>query len=420
VKSPEQRNLMITASIMLSFNKTASIHDHSFIQISRNGGTRMDDYMAEIYKGFIRPLIKNLAEQYLDDSDTSIESEIEYIRKVLIEQNQEWVLKDILNKDIFYRLILGRIQKPCKAEKAALDEYFETNFANIRLELKNDSNAKPAGDIIWLLYQSLAKYIYEKDSECLKDRSSFKQFGLLMNEMEFAEDVKNIFKYSDGIYYFNALPDNGKELYSQRFAPIVKYKTFAVVTQDDTNKAIFLNAAGGSDKEVMYDKLKRLLKLCYKTQKDTAIQQLDYESFLAVSENLSDLIPLIDIESKLKEPERLDKERLSVRLSVFNYYVKQRYSSSPKLSGNLLDFSKIYTVLLNLFDKIYEIKDFNEVQRMIITKGYFDSLKAHLDFFTEKVMQYQKTCEKLEGNPASPQKYNEMWEEVWTYRAEDE
>lgn len=370
------------------------------------------DYAAELYRHCFRDLVKDIARQYPDNSEDTLKLEMEAIQKGLENKGLGPLFGNILNKDTYYQFLNN--QEENITERRVRVPYRDgADFSSIR------ENGKVTKDIVWILKRTVAKYP-KGENEQVHDRNSYGQFEQLLKEIGFSDREKQFFYYTDKdspskagennkYFCFNGLVDNGDIIYSQ---------------SDQDNNCLFLNALEKSNLQKMHEKLKDLLKLYYKKKESESIQEMDIQKAIEVTEYLSDLLPVIDENSKLKSEEQLQEERIEVRYAVLRKLLK---------NGKCNNGKAIYEYLKNILVKHYEDhilgkmlleivcnqEEFNEDQILVILEGYFESLGQYLEHFKHKVEKYRTECSKLQSNSYPMQLYRDMWEKVWNDSVEN-
>lgn len=374
------------------------------------------DYVAELYKQFFRALVKDIARQYPDDSEDTLKLEMKYIQERLKDNGLDSLFESVLNRDTFYQFLDHHQEENITEYSRSIPYRGGVDFSSIR------ENGKATKDIVWILKRTFAKYQRGGNElvDRVDDRSSYEQFERLLEEIGFSDREKQFFYYTDKdspskewednkYFRFNGLVDNGDIIYSQK---------------DQDNNSLFLNALNKSNLQEMHDKLKALLKGCYKKKESKSIQKMDVQKAIEVTEYLSDLLPVIDENSKLKSEEQLQEERIAVRYAVLKKLL---------MNGKYNNGKSGYEYLKNILVKHYEDhilgkmllgivcnqEEFNEDQILVMTEGYFDSLGQHLEDFKHTVEKYQKVCNKLQSNSYPIQLYRDMWEKVWNDSVEN-
>ena len=365
------------------------------------------DYAAELYEHWLRALVKDIARRYPDNSEDTLGAELEYIRKCLDDKGVGSLFECILNKDTFYQCLdCINNQEESITERRGLVPYRDgVDFSSIR--------DKVTKDIVWILKRTVAKYP-RGESEQVYDRNSYGQFEQLLKEIGLSDGEKQFFYYTDKdspskkwednkYFCFNGLVDNGDIIYSQ---------------SDQDNNYLFLNALEKSNLQKMHEKLKDLLKLYYKKKESESIQEMDIQKAIEVAEYLSDLLPVIDENSKLKSEEQLQEERIAVRYAVLKKLLMNgKYNNGKSgydyLENILVKHYEDYILGKMLLEIVCNQEEFNEDQILVITEGYFDSLGQHLEHFKHKVEKYRKECSKLQSNSYPIQLYRDMWEGIW-------
>lgn len=383
------------------------------------------DYAAELYEHVFRRLVKNIAKQYPDNSQDTLKSEIEYIRKELRNVGLDSLFQEVLNKDTYYRWVCHSKVNGNKRVKNQM-YHSEIDFSTIHKKYKKDI------DIVWILTKSICKYpeesMIQEDNE---DRDSNRQFRQLLEQLGFSDEEKQIFSYSDKAFYFNALEDNGDIIYEQLKQDLVMYNHFVARNMEEKVTYIFLKALPKNNLSTMRKKLRDLLNLCYKTRKSNSIQEMGVQDIIKVAECLSDLVPVIDQNSKLKRIERLREEQGAVRFAVFKKLLMgskcsegdTRYEYLEKV---VMEHFRDHIVVKELFgtvcnEKESGQKEFNEDQILVICGEYFELLGQNLEWFKYKVERYQEVCDALpQGESSSIQKYRDLWEKVWMEGCENE
>lgn len=365
----------------------------------------------EMYKMFFRELVKEIAKKYPDNSEDTLKEETEYIKKRLEDEKLDFLFRLILNKDMYYRCFVNRDITP-NAFQINSECIGNVDFRDMR-ERNKKSGYKE--DVVWLLQKSSARY---PCGEYLNksDRNSYKQFEQLMEQMDFSDREKQLFYDSDTTLYFNGLRDCGGTIYSQQGV---------FMSEVNRTEYLFSHALKESNIFMMYDKLRDLLKICYKTTRGEILQEMDIQTVIKVAEYLSDLVPVIDKDSKLKNKEQLLEEQVAIRFAVYRKFLLGGKSKNSKLGNEdwqsvLIKYFNDYVLVKTLLEEVGGTNNFNEDQILVIIEGYLDSLEQSLELFRDKVMQYQKVCKGLLGDSKSIQVYRDMWEAVWNNRCENE
>lgn len=369
------------------------------------------DYAVEMYKVFFRELVKEIAKEFPDNSEDTLEKEAEYIKNRLEDEKLDFLFRPILNKDMYYRCFANRDITP-NVFKINSECIENVDFRDARERNKKSGDER---DLIWLLTRSNAKYPNgENISE--NQRNRYKQFEQLMEQLDFSDREKQIFYYSDAALYFNGLMDCGDAIYDQQGV---------FMTEGSRTEYLFSHALKESYIATMYDKFTGLLKLCYKTANRKVLQEMDTQTVIKVAECLSDLVPVIDKDSKLKNREQLQKDQIAIRFAVYRKFLmggkdNNKNSGNKQWQNALVKYFNNYVLVKTLLEEVGDTNNFNEDQILVITEGYLDSLEQGLELFRDKVMQYKKACKGLLGDAKPIQAYRDMWEAVGNNRGENE
>ena len=403
------------------------------------------DYAASFYELCFRELIKDIAEYCNSNTEERekkkkecalekegieeghecvlekemIEDELEYIRKKFENKKIRFLFEHILNKDTYYRWIDASLMADIiKGEGQG--RFGGVDFTSIR------KNGKAIEDIIWILKLSFAKYPKAKNEDkegCETDRSSYGRFEKLLSEIDFPNGEDQLFYYDEDTLYFNGLVDNGDMIYSLKQESNVAYGNI----WRDKNEGLFLNALKLSNLQVMHQKLKDLLNLYNKFTKEKSTQEIDAQKVIQMAAFFSDLVPIIDKDSKLKDEEQVQKERVAVRFGVVNHFLMQGMDVNGELGNTGLrnNFDKYFEnhiLIKTLFKEIYNRENINKEQVLVLIEGYLDFLEQSMELFNDKVRQYQGICEKFLGTIMhnSIDMYRDMWEKVWNAELENE
>ena len=393
---------------------------YSYVYERKNEGVSMDDYKVRIYEGFFRTLVKEIAkeftEKYPENSEDTIQSEIEYIQERLEDAGLAYLFKGIINKDTFYQLCFNRTEEGKDAYKRRQEYSDIIDFAPIR------EKHEGSDDIIWILQRTGAKY--RRGDEQVKDRNSYRQFEQLLSQIGFTDREQELFYDSETAFCFNALTDNGDRLYSQKEQDIVSHNGCGAIGENAREKFLFLNALEKSNMQIMHEKLRNLIKLCYKTKDSKSIQKMDLQTAIKVADYLSDLVPVIDKNSNLKGEKQLQDDKMAVRFAVLKFFMKEEShigeSGNDPLKEILVKYYENQFFLKRLLDEVYDKDNFNDEQILVITEGYLDSLEKHFKYFKDRVIQYHKVCKEFQDSSDSIQIYRDMWEEVWNNSLENE
>lgn len=402
------------------------------------------DYAALFYELCFRELIKDIAEYCNSDWDErekkkqeciwekekkkeeqecirdkeKIADELEYIREKLEIHRMGFLFECILNKETYYKWLNANVVADnTKGEKQV--NFGEVDFSSIR---KNGGDIE---DVIWILARSLAKYPRAKkedEKRYIEDRTGYRQFEKLLSEINFPNGEEQLFIYGESTYYFNALLDNGDIIYRLKQECIVSYNGIGM----EKDKGLFLNALKESGLHVMHGKLRELLKLYDESSEGKSAQEIDSQKIMQMARHLSDLVPVIDRDSKLKDEEQLQKEQIAVRFAVVNHFLLQGKNVNGGLGNACLrnNFEKYFVnhiLIKTLFEEIYNNKEnSSKEQILVITEGYLDCLEQNLELFKDKVKLYQEICEKFQDKDEPYQMYRDMWEKVWNAGFENE
>lgn len=404
------------------------------------------DYAASFYELCFRELIKDIAEYCNSDLEERekkkkecalekegieeehecvlekemIEDELEYIRRQLEKRRMSPLFERILNKDTYYKWHMANYLAVADKNREGQGRLGEVDFSSIR------KDGKDIEDIVWILKLSFAKYPKAKNEDkegCETDRSSYGRFEKLLSEIDIPNGEDQLFYYDEDTLYFNGLVDNGDIIYSLKQESHVSYGGI----RRDKNEGLFLNALKRTNLQIMHQKLKDLLNLYNKFTKEKSTQEIDAQKVIQMAEYFSDLVPIIDKDSKLKDEEQVQKERVAVRFAVVNHFLMQGMDVSGELGNTGLrnNFDKYFEnhiLIKTLFKEIYNRENINKEQVLVIIEGYLDFLEQNMEFFNEKVRQYQGICEKFQGkNMHYPiYMYRDMWEKVWNAEFENE
>lgn len=374
------------------------------------------NYAEEMYKSYLRDLIKDVAKKYPNNSEETLKLEMKYILERLKEKQIDFLFESILNKDMYFQCMDHQIIGSNEYRKG-LERLREVDFSTVPQNYKRDK------DIVWILQKGTIKYPKEDLMQPNREeKGRNRQFRQLLEQLEFSDKEKQIFYYSDKEFYFNALGDNGDIIYRQLKQDIISYKG-VMASMDNRDTYIFLNAVEKNNLSLMRGKLRDLLDLCYKPKTSKCIQKMCIQDIIKVAEYLSDLVPVIYQNSKLKSIEQLQEEQIAVRLIVFKKLLvddkcgkgKSRYDSLEKIIvEHFHDHVLIKTFLNMMFDrKETNEEKFNDDQILVISEGYFNSLGQNLRIFISKVEKYREVCNKLCGKSCPIQMYRDIWEEVW-------
>lgn len=400
------------------------------------------DYVIEWYRQCLRDLIKDIAKVQANSSgsENTIELEMEHIQKTLEKERVDFLFKSILNEKNYCQWLLDQtldINEYRRRHRGfAIDEI---DFSSIRNNIKDNNenegsrenendkeiekSIEQSKDIVWTLYRSGVRLA--KDELIEEDKFSYKQFELLLQQIGFSDEEKQIFCHSDKEFWFNGLTDNGDTIYGLLHQEVLVHDGGRMLVHShEKDTYLFSKALEGNKKDTMYDKLKKMLRLCYKTQKSESIQKMDAETAIKVAACLSDLIPIIDKNSKLKSEEQLQEERIVVRLAVIKKFMMQvkndaRKSEDGHLKNILKKYFEDYTLVKMLLEEVYNIGKFNEDQILLMTEGYLNMLDQSMKLFQQKVMQYQKECEKLKDKSIPSHMYRDIWESILNSRGEN-
>lgn len=349
------------------------------------------DYAKELYELFLRDLIRDIAERqkYSDDSEDAMKSELEYIKGKMDEKGIGFLFEKIMNKGIYYQCITS--PEEMDDESGKKQKYFskyEVDFSSIR------GTRKGGEDIVWILQGSGVSY--PENPVKTRDDNSYDQFELLLENIDFSDRGKQLFCYTDKGYCFNGLEDNGDIIYRHKY-------------QETT--ALFLNSIRKVKLINMHDKLKDLLKLCFGKQSSRSIKKINAEAVIKVAEYLSDLIPVIDENSKLKSEEQLQAEQIEVRYAVFKGFL-MKGDNIDNLKNVLEKYYEDHILIKTLLEEVCDTGEFNDEQILIITEEYLDLLRQDIEQLKTKVERYKKLCKGVTVNPSPTQMYHDMWENV--------
>lgn len=323
------------------------------------------DYVAEFYKAYFRDLIKDIAEKYLNNQEETLESEMDFIRESLKKEGLYGLFEDSLtrrNYNIWRYGDPARLKEREEEKESPIGRIYkyvgEADFSDIR---KSPRNRK---DIVWILQGSQFRYPI-KNADYIngipRDSDSYRQFQQLLEQLGFTEREKQIFNYNDAYYYFNALTDNGDYIYSQ---------------EDEDDDIVFLNSLQKSDLDAMHEKLLRVLKLlCYEEKDSKSVREMDVLEVIKVAEYLSDLIPIIDRNSKLKDGKRLLDERIEVRSAILKRFLFRKNNkeiSSDELKKVLVKYFEDRVLISTLVEEMINKEKFTDEQILIMTEEYLN------------------------------------------------
>lgn len=369
------------------------------------------DYAVEMYKVFFRELVKEIAEKFSDNSEDTLEAEMKYIEKRLEDEKLDFLFRPILNKDMYYRCYVNRDITP-DVFKSNAECIENVDFKDVRERNKKNGDKK---DIIWLLMRNDAKYP-NGENILEHQRGRYKQFEQLMEQMNFSDREKQIFYYSDAALYFNGLRDCGDAIYDQQGE---------FESEKSRTESLFSGALKESYIATMYDKFTGLLRLCYKTANSKELLEMDIQTVIKVAECLSELVPVIDKDSKLKSREQLKEDQMAIRFAVYKKKLMEgkennENSGNKQWQNTLMKYYNDYALVNTLLEEVGDTNNFNENQILVITEMYLDLMKHNIEFFRDSVARYKKVCKELLGDAKSISVCRDMWELVWKDRGENE
>lgn len=304
------------------------------MRIKKMGRIYNMDYGTEIYRGFFRKLVKDIAKEITEKypetsketSEKTLQLEMVYIRGRLENEGLDHLFKNIPTKETFYQLCYNKSEG--KDEYKRRQEYFDAvDFSPILKEYKGN------GDIIWILQRTGAKYRKGEGIQ-VNDRDSYRQFEQLLGQLNFTDREQELFYDSERAFCFNALSDNGDGIYFQQQGMWLSHNGI-YAGNGGRNQCLFLNAMEKSNLQIMHEKLRELLDICYKTKTSESIQEMDLEAAIKVAENLSDLVPVIDKNSILKKKKQLQEDKKAVYFAVFSFFMKGKYHNGEPQNESL-------------------------------------------------------------------------------------
>lgn len=416
------------------------------------------NYAAEIYRGYLRELIKDMVRKYPDNSEESLEEEIEYLREKIEDEKIGWLFDNFMNKNTYYDILsMERFKKKNSINDAeGIPKLLVgVDFSDIRKK-----NKEKDIDIIWILQSAVAKLEYSKSSK-VDDRTSLKEFEAMIAQMGFSGEEKKIFQYSEIYFYFNALPDHGNSIYQHKNDPILNREpeknteeepeeNTEEEPEEDTekelkedaekdseeerkggfyaagnigrNEALFLSSVKESNWREMHNQLKELLQLWKKVKK--AKQDIDFKIIIRILNLFSALVPIVDEESKLKSEEQLNIDQVRICSAVSRYFTKKWKEEGKKydLQEEILKIFNMHLGLERVFEKKDDDVDFCEEQMIIIIRAYFNYMESFCTEFINKVKEYRELCKGITDifKSASYNIYDDMWSEVWNNRSWNE
>ena len=116
----------------------------------------------------------------------------------------------------------------------------------------------------------------------------------------------------------------------------------------------------------MHEKLLRVLKLlCYEEKDSKSVREMDVLEVIKVAEYLSDLIPIIDRNSKLKDGKRLLDERIEVRSAILKRFLFRKNNkeiSSDELKKVLVKYFEDRVLISTLVEEMINKEKFTDEQ----------------------------------------------------------
>lgn len=394
--------------------------------ISMYGGKEMD-YGLEIYKNFLRPVLRKVVEKYPDNSKDMIEEEMEYLRSQLRESNVEWMFRNIMNANTFYKLLLqsmseDEIDKQSEENKAERKEQFEESkkienkyqekdIEKVHYDINLSDEESPEKGIVWILQSSGIRFAGKKSLR-IQERRSFNLFEKMLNGMGFSDETKSIFRYASApdSYYFNALTGSINKIYEQ-----IPFH-YNLRDKNGRNKELYDIAIKHSNWQTMHEKLKGIFEIYYEDKDKMNVRKLSFKDSNTILDNFYDLIPVVDNEQRLKTESRLNEECKKIQVAVYDYYYFQL--ADGKIGDE--DYTNQAKSLINLYQKTEEIfelicnkNDFNNKQIIALTYGYLECTKYYIDIFEEKIKEYRTVCALSGENIGLIQNCINIWHEIW-------
>lgn len=374
------------------------------------------DYAVELYRLLLRDLVKDIVRELSENPKETLEAEMEYIRKRLEDKRAGFLLERVLNEQSYWEWMAYENMGYNLEENYKRSQ--EVDFSSIR------ENGEHTKDIVWILIKSIAKYPkvtgdkekIEDGDIALKTRNSYRQFGQLLEKMGFTNEEKELFRYDGDTFYFNALIDNGNMVYIEK-QNLFPSDNGWMYDMNHKSDALFKIALKVSELHEMHGKLRDVIEDYNKLKKKEEIREVDVQIIIQIAEKLSDLVPIIDRDSKLKSEKQLENERIAVRFVVLSHFLPQGKNNHEKMieewkKSNFESYCENQIFIKAFLGKLYERDAFNDKQILVITEEYLHFQEQDLKCFKDKVEQYKEICKTISDKDYPIEVYRDAWKQI--------
>lgn len=374
----------------------------------------MTDYLKDVYMYF-RPLLEELSKLNIDFSKAEPEeAEMEIVKKRAGENLWGEDTAMSYAKKFFYervemdwrqevteKLLSSTGDNPNQTMHSISVQPAREDIGHCLEKYKKDKTGKKG--IVWVLMCSGATLEGHPIDSGIADRNSGNRFDKLLKELQFSEDVKNIYN-DNGRYRFNALKSNAEFFYKVNDI----FWSWDAMLERKIN-----NFCEESDWETKYERLLGLLQL-WKKKDNRKDKKIDYRKYRETLNILIDLIPTVSSAGIVKTIEEYQMEREIIERELYDYYTKQTIGSEDGYLQKCLEGSRLEENFKIVIDRIHQ-SDFTNMQKDFLMDRFLDEIDSFCGscrWILDIIDNFQERCAVWKISNEDYEYYQDLWNHI--------